>query len=186
MIAPKSARNFIASRALFKSCWRLAGSSSSPFQEMVTTWRLRLETSRCICAAVNPYSSRRRGKPARRTPMKPVSCITSSMLVKGAGGKYLQSAEESAHLMFRFAGKLLSASARAAGSSAREAMKFRRLIIVILSGEFHFAFPGRNHYTSACKQHNYAGRYSDLVRASSRDLLAREGLKIPQEQKHAR
>jgi hypothetical protein len=86
-LAPKSARNFIALRALSRACCRADRSSSGPFQEIVTTFKFRFDISCSICAAVNPYLLRMPGKFARRMPGKPVSFITSRMLVNGTGGK---------------------------------------------------------------------------------------------------
>ena len=86
MIRPKSARNFIASRALSSDFCRCAGSSSAPFHEIVTICSPRFVTSCCICACVRPYRVRICGKLVTRTPMKPVSFITSRMLVNGTVG----------------------------------------------------------------------------------------------------
>jgi hypothetical protein len=62
--------------------------------------------------------------------MKPVSFITSRMLVKGQGGSEFQSRDETAHLILRFAGKRFWALARAAGNIESDAIKLLRLIIL--------------------------------------------------------
>jgi hypothetical protein len=76
-VAPKSARNFIASRALSSTFWRCAGSGDTPLKEMVTTLRPRFDNSVCNWACVSSHLCRMSGNPLRRMPVKPVAFMSS-------------------------------------------------------------------------------------------------------------
>jgi hypothetical protein len=54
------------------------------------------------------------------------------MSVKGPGGKEFQRIEQSAHLIFRFAGKRFWALTRAAGNTVSDAIRLLRLIIMTI------------------------------------------------------
>src|SRR5262245_39053203 len=64
------------------------------------------------------------GNPVSRTPMKPVSRITSRMSVNGAFRKWPHNPALTAHLMFWLAGSFWAAPARVAESDARNARLF--------------------------------------------------------------
>ena len=77
----------MARLALASTSARRAGSCAGPLKEMVITCKLRLETSRSRSAAVMLYVVRICGNWVTRTPMKPVSRMTSRISVKGTRGK---------------------------------------------------------------------------------------------------
>src|ERR1700721_373973 len=110
--APKRLRKVIAFRALSRISACLAGSSAAPLNEMVMTCRPRLESSFSICSGVMLYLVRICGYCVRRSPIKPVSCMTSRMSVKFDPGNEFHRLEPSAHLTFLLAGTCAAACAR--------------------------------------------------------------------------
>src|SRR3984957_20452664 len=122
--APKRFRNVIAFRALVKiSAWCPA-SSAAPLKEMVISCKPRFESSRSICSGVISYLVRICGYCVNRSPINPVSCITSRMSVKCEPGKEFHKLEPSAHLTFRFAGSTCAVRANIPASPSKASLLF--------------------------------------------------------------
>ncbi len=105
---------------------------------MVITLSPRLSASLRICSVVILNFVRICGNCVTRTPMKPVSFITSKMSVNEKGGNEFQRLEPRAHFTFLLAGSLSAARPRVAASSAsaeRRGHVVRHLVVEFISDE---------------------------------------------------